>query len=625
MFMEGETPITKANGGTGDETEPIVPPSSPISTFSTRRWKETWTNLVGERFSSFFRGTDNIATAASVIPTKSPSSASLLDSSHDQGGDGRMIESAYAESECEYGNDDDYMNVSIGSTSNSGNNSCSDNEQEHYWIEGDAIEGEEDVEKVHVCRTGNGGGRGFGFGLFGIGSSENGGGSRGNEDNRKMGTLHLTLVAYFLICGGPFSIEEAVGAAGPLPSIIGLLVLPWLWSVPQAIMAAELSLMTSQNGGNILWVQQAFGDFLGWVNAFNIVSANIANIAMYPVLFVEYISIKFGWWEEMGIKLGFIAAVIIVNIIGLDFMGKLSLLMLLVIMFPFVAEVVIGPAEGYLEWVTLSDSKSISDIDWALFLSVVIWNIDGFDMTGAMAGEVKGGRSTFIKGIVFCMPLISISYLILIIGYWVLPDYSHWTAGTFYDVGKKLAAWVGVWITVGSAISTFGLAIALTASVSRSCWAMAKEEGKSQKLPSIVGWSFRMIGGEEVPLASLITVGLISAALTGIPFGQLIEVTTILRIVNVLLQYAALIRLRFREPDTPRPFMVPGGKLGTILLALPSVALAGFLLATAGWKMLVIGASGNAIFVGGYLLHSMVWKWRTKKYNELRKDTLAET
>jgi hypothetical protein len=40
---------------------------------------------------------------------------------------------------------------------------------------------------------------------------------------------------------------------GPLVSIIGLLAVPFIWSIPQAIMSAELSLMMSENGGNIVW------------------------------------------------------------------------------------------------------------------------------------------------------------------------------------------------------------------------------------------------------------------------------------------------------------------------------------------------------------------------------------
>lgn len=54
--------------------------------------------------------------------------------------------------------------------------------------------------------------------------------------------------------GGPFGIEEAVGAAGPLPVFISLFVLGFFWALPQALMTAELSTIYPENGGYIVWV-----------------------------------------------------------------------------------------------------------------------------------------------------------------------------------------------------------------------------------------------------------------------------------------------------------------------------------------------------------------------------------
>ncbi len=53
------------------------------------------------------------------------------------------------------------------------------------------------------------------------------------------------------------------------------------------------------------------------------------------------------------------------------------------------------------------------------------------------------------------------------------------------------------------------------------------------------------------------------------------QVTMFMRVVNLLLEYFALIRLKYTEPDTPRPFVVPGGKLGAYLIVLPTIALSG--------------------------------------------------
>lgn len=91
------------------------------------------------------------------------------------------------------------------------------------------------------------------------------------------------MMVYFIVVGGPFGIERfafysspfllsspsfflpslfpppflplyvfisvsAVGAAGPLLTMIGSLVVVFFWSFPQALMGAELSLMMNVNG-----------------------------------------------------------------------------------------------------------------------------------------------------------------------------------------------------------------------------------------------------------------------------------------------------------------------------------------------------------------------------------------
>lgn len=50
---------------------------------------------------------------------------------------------------------------------------------------------------------------------------------------RTVNVWRFAVFAYFLVCGGPFGIEVAVTAGGPLPTMIGFFVMPFLWSIPQ--------------------------------------------------------------------------------------------------------------------------------------------------------------------------------------------------------------------------------------------------------------------------------------------------------------------------------------------------------------------------------------------------------
>ena len=60
----------------------------------------------------------------------------------------------------------------------------------------------------------------------------------GLKPGRTIGAIGLAFIAFVSVCGGPFGIEDAVGAAGPLVTLISLLVLGVFWALPQALMTA---------------------------------------------------------------------------------------------------------------------------------------------------------------------------------------------------------------------------------------------------------------------------------------------------------------------------------------------------------------------------------------------------
>lgn len=58
--------------------------------------------------------------------------------------------------------------------------------------------------------------------------------------------------------------QDAVAAAGPLLTILGFVVFPILWSVPEALITAELATAFPENSGYVAWVTAAFGPFWGF-------------------------------------------------------------------------------------------------------------------------------------------------------------------------------------------------------------------------------------------------------------------------------------------------------------------------------------------------------------------------
>jgi len=47
--------------------------------------------------------------------------------------------------------------------------------------------------------------------------------------------------------------------------------------------------MMEQNGGNILWVRRAFGDFIGWMNAYNFLTYSFASLGLGYIMCFSYL------------------------------------------------------------------------------------------------------------------------------------------------------------------------------------------------------------------------------------------------------------------------------------------------------------------------------------------------
>lgn len=47
-------------------------------------------------------------------------------------------------------------------------------------------------------------------------------------------------------------------------AILGFLILPLIWSVPEALITAELATTFPENSGYVAWVTAAFGPFWGF-------------------------------------------------------------------------------------------------------------------------------------------------------------------------------------------------------------------------------------------------------------------------------------------------------------------------------------------------------------------------
>jgi amino acid transporter len=109
-----------------------------------------------------------------------------------------------------------------------------------------------------------------------------------------------------------------------------------------------------------------------------------------------------------------------------------------------------------------------------------------------------------------------------------------------------------------------------------------------------------------VPWVSVLACAAIWALALSFTFERLISIDLVLYGAALMLEFVALVVLRRREPDLPRPFRIPGGTAGAIAAGIgPALLIAFALWAARNERVLglnallfaaLVGAAGAAVY-----------------------------
>lgn len=385
---------------------------------------------------------------------------------------------------------------------------------------------------------------------------------------RTLTALPLAAATFFMVSGGPYGLEEIVQATGYRWSIAILLLLPLVWSVPAALMVTELSSALPQEGGYYVWVRRALGPFWGFQEAWLSLAASVFDMAIYPTLFVLYLSHFFpvvhGAGREFALGAAMIALCSAWNLRGARSVGDSSVGLGILLLAPFAILCVIAAFHS-------GGAPRPAAAAHPAFLGgvlIALWNYMGWDNASTVAGEVKDPGRGYPAAIFGAVLLTAASY--------VLPvaaaakagiDPSRWTTGSWTEVGAALGGRaLAVAIVAGGAICGIGMFNALLLSYSRGPATLA-EDGF---LPRVLARRDRRT---DAPVFSIVACALCWTVALTLGFDRLIELDVLLYGGSLMLEFVALTVLRRKEARLPRPFRVPGGIAGTVAIALGPLAL----------------------------------------------------
>jgi amino acid transporter len=487
---------------------------------------------------------------------------------------------------------------------------------------------------------------------------------------RSLTLLPLFGIIFFTVCGGTFGIES-VFAAGAGMALLLICITPIVYSIPNMLMVRELQSMMPVEGSYYHWTKQAFGPGTGFLTGWMNWVMSWVDVSIYPVFAVTYLGQLMPWINNdhgalPAWALQWIIAIVIIWLISLLQMrgarlaGLTSVWLGVILLIPIVIMTVLG----FYNWGAHGSGYHMSFLATgtgtggalALGLWVVMWNFMGWELPTAAGDEIVKPKRTYPLAMVlvlvaaiavYILPTVAAMYggagdngqiaawgieasdesvgvgadleaagmtsdQIQATGIdtsgsegWFLPSIGKAVAEKTTTPGSGFAGFLGGFLTLGAVLSMIGLFIGNSVSATRVPFALSEDGMMPKGLVRV----HRKWG---TPWMAIILCGVVFTAFSYNRFSNLVVIDVLLNSLTLLLQFAALWRLRFKMPNAPRN-KVPGGWGGLTIFTIMPAALIG---AAIYWQVRDSGwwaIWGALITVGAGIIIYFIMKFTVKK------------
>jgi len=252
---------------------------------------------------------------------------------------------------------------------------------------------------------------------------------------------------------------------------------------------------------------------------------------------------------EYFAKLGIVLVFALPNLLTTAIIGVTLALLVVFVALPYVPLIGLGMTKA-----TAANLVKLppNGVQWFALLPQCYWSVSGFTCISTLAGEFEATtyvlpRSLKIAGVI--MFILYVGPMLVAGG--VDPNWQCWEAGSMSYVGGLIGgSSLGIWVLLSQAVANWGLFSAQMIEGSFQLQGMA-EVGI---VPRVFRYRHPVTGAAYV--ANALQLGTI-ALLTTLDFSEIITLDTAFSSAAVIVQYLALLRLRFTQPRLPRPHRIP--------------------------------------------------------------------
>jgi amino acid transporter len=441
--------------------------------------------------------------------------------------------------------------------------------------------------------------------------------------SKRVGVFPVVGMFYAMCCAGAFGVEEMIPESGPGLTIIMLVVLPFVWALPYSYICAELGSARPVEGGNIIWVKEALGEFwFGIMVIVNFIWGLIANTE-YVVLAVQYLGqqIELNSYQAYAIKVGLILIFFVINVLGIKEVSLTSTILSIAVVGAFIMVAVVG----FANMSTNPMSPIMSDAyDGNVFmtlgasLGIGLWMYSGFDEISLTAGEIKDSYRVIPKALMIVIPLMILTYVLpTLAGLGSVGEWQDWTTepdGVGYhtvltEFAPPVFAVIFIIVAIIGQCAIYNMCVAVGA---RSALIMSDEHFGPRVLAKLTRKG-------STPWVSLVVVLVVTWALLGTPnhpltFQFLVLVDVFFTVIVCALTVISAIILKRRIPPEDVPFKAPGGKPMHNIMA----GLCLF------FCVAIVLLNGADYFLGGFVIMLLIpilyiickWIWKGATIND---------
>lgn len=400
-----------------------------------------------------------------------------------------------------------------------------------------------------------------------------------SELRRTLNARDLTLLVVGSVIGsGIFIVPSVVlrQTGGHVPTAMLVWLLGGALSLLGALSYAELSGLNLRSGGLYAYVQEAFGTFpaflYGWTLFFVIGSGTVATLAVATTEYMgQFVSLTPVAAKVVAVSL--VALTAGLNVWGTRESASVQNVSAVIKIGAIVvmSVLLLARGDGSIMAPTV-DAGGTTLAAIGLAMISVLWAFEGWQYVTFIDAEALEPQRTIPRALVIGTVSLIALYLLANVGYLAALGADR-VAGSDRVAAEAVTAVLGQ--TAGSLIalaimiSMFSAGHSVVMTAPRAYFQMAKDGVFFERLA-------RVSEKHGTPAFAIVTGCTWTAVLaaTG-TFEQLLTYVVFVGWIFYALGAAAVVALRLKRPDAPRPFRVPFYPLPPVLFVLAAVAIVG--------------------------------------------------